>query len=433
MYDWWMSLDITKIVKSPAFNIVVVFFIRNLASGMVALFIPIYLFNELGFSIKSIILLQFVWIISAALGSMISLSVINKKGVRWILSLANISLILFFIFLWFIDTHEIIPFLLYIPYGLTWSFSDMSYFVLVSGVSASKSVAKETNMFALWLKVARLFAPLLGGILLQFLGNIFLSILCIVLVLLTLFFVSRIPNIVPKMPVTLRSVGREWWLYTRRLGDAFCNMFVEFAGYIFVILFPFLLLSVASDNSIQGMLGSASMIFAMIFSSIVAKIYDKNPKQQKMILRTGIFAYAIGLVIRGHIVTPLIFYIATDLFFNATQQSFFVPFWSQKYSNARSSDAIRYKMSEEISYFIGRITSMTAVFFIAASISSVPDFIRASIDISAIVMMIFGIVYSIKYMVIKRRSMNPRRYQISLKKGLMKKYRKMVAERLPAG
>jgi uncharacterized membrane protein YadS len=193
-------------------------------------------------------------------------------------------------------------------------------------------------------------------------------------------------------------------------------------------MFPFLLLFVSSDNStIQGLMGSISIMAAIVFSMVISKIYDnqKTESSRKLVLRAGIYFYGIGLFLRGAVVTPLIFFIATDIFFRISQQAFGVPFNAQKVTNARTHDALRYKVTEEFSFFIGRTLAMLTVYFVAVtSQGNVQSFVSTGINIPAIVMILFGVVYSAKYAVIRYRSTNPRYKQLTLKRELMKKRRR---------
>jgi hypothetical protein len=351
-----MPRKFRELVRLPLFNHTVTYFLCSLSHGIVALFLPIYLYSVLHYSLTDIILIEIVANITVFFSALFCFQITRLYGTALASGIGYVVNIFFFLVLYNLDAHPIMMLLYILTNGMQSAFNGSNEFILRTALHAPEHLTKQTSVMDTIYRMAQLLAPFLGGVILFAGGKNSLAIVALLLTLASGYFNYHVPNIKPDKPVPfdLRMLWMQWWTYFKGLGDQFCLVCIEVATECFRILWPFILLLMISDNSIaQGSLGSLALILASIFS-------------------------------------------VSEIVFQLSRASFSVPFQAQRVRHASSSQAVVYKVTEEFSYLLAR--TMAGLILLMLSLGNgIEVMAPVGMQIAAAIVIGCGIIYSLKY------------------------------------
>ncbi len=247
-------------------------FLRDVVNKLTVIFIPIYIFQQLGlvsvclfFGIcRAVILVASVPV--AQLGT--------KIGHNILLVISHVFTALFLILLWGSQNHPWLVFAAAVVEGLSVTFFWPSYYTLLSRAAHSKSLGEDLGLLQFLLKLAALVSPAIGGTIAVVLGfdNLFLS---------GLVFVVVSALVVLMMKTESETDTVSWselfiWLKERAyesLAVSYIGRYINDAVFALWPVYVFVLLG-AVDS--VGYLYTLSLFIAMIFSFATGIYTDRN-------------------------------------------------------------------------------------------------------------------------------------------------------------
>jgi len=268
--------------------------IRFFAFGMVGIFIPIYLIN-IGFSTGVSLLFMAVYFLFLGLISPVLSVIASKMGLKHIILYRTPGIILYLLMLIIIDPHIGIFSIsmsaaLLLPVAALGGFSSGLYWVSLNAefVKNSDKIhrGEEVSHLIAFPKIAAIFAPFIGGVILNSMGFDFLFVLVIVLIA-----VSVLPLFITKDYrgyFGFRLSAFRLFLSRHLTARFFSEGFMSVAE---IVLWPLYVFLITNDFITTGIAASISGLGIATFTLIVGKI--SNRVDRVKIIRFGGITYCI--------------------------------------------------------------------------------------------------------------------------------------------
>ena len=330
--------------------------IMDFASSMVIIFEPIYLYKiskSLQFVLLYYIAVYLIYFFVLPLGAKIA----KKKGYEHAISYSSVFLILYYLFLFAMSVNIFFAgpavLCLVLNKSLYWCgyHSDFARY----GESAQRG--KEISNRVLINYLVTIFGPILGGLILKFLGFPALFVAVSVLIL-----VSNIPILSTKEEFTPTPFPYKD-AYKRLCSTEHSKKFFAYFGFgeefIFMILWPIFIFLIMPDFFSIGFLMTAAILITSLASLFIGKMADANDK--KSVLRLGsilqMFSWFIRIFIRG----PLgIFSIET--LYRTAKNTTIVPMIALTYERAMKKGVMKSVVFMEMVIAISKLLIAAAIF-----------------------------------------------------------------------
>ena len=330
--------------------------IKNIATSMINVFIPIYLL-KLNYDLSSVMIFYLFLNLFHALFVFPAAKISSRFGFKHSLSYSIPFLIIFYILLYTIETYQwpllLIAFLFGINNALFW----VGYHTDFSRFSKKKCRGEEVGLIKILVSIASVLGPLIGGFILVFTSFHFLFILVSILLLISmipLFLSKDIHNPInfsikqvfidqkPKDYITFLSHGIE-----TGVGNVIWPIFIFF----------FILKSYTS----LGFVTTLSFLFSLIFLFIIGKFSDIR---RKIVLSIGGMLNFIVWGIKLFVKTTFHIFVI-DSFYGITRSIKEIPFDAISYDKANKSNIVEFITFREIIIQIGRAILFLSMLFIS--------------------------------------------------------------------
>ncbi|MCK4670786.1 MAG: MFS transporter [Nanoarchaeota archaeon] len=269
---------------------------RALAFSMINLFIPLYLYMELGFTLKQIAVFYIIYSIAFGAVTPFAAKLAARVGLKHAILMSCPLYIMFYFLLYSLKAISIpfliIPIFLGVASGLFW----ISFHIEFAKVSVAGKRGVETGKWIGYSSLAVLFGPLIGGILIDTTGfTVVFVIASILLVASATFLFFTKERHVPAV-ISFRHVFSK---RNMKNSLAFIGYGVHtMAGGVLWPLFIFFILHTYTSLGFLGSLAGASTAFVTF---IVGKMSDKYNKRH--VLKVGSSLYSISWFIRHFVET----------------------------------------------------------------------------------------------------------------------------------
>jgi len=369
----WGHTKLWHVAKKKELNeIYVSMGIRSFALAIIGIFIPLYLFKELNFTLQQVMYFYLITLILFALFSIPAASLIKKIGAKHTILASIPILILFFILLYSLQSMPSIYLLTAAVGGIADAFFWIAFHLNFIKSSDHKKRGKEVGIFFAVSMIAGILGPLIGGSILSFLDGftvLFIAVSILLILSTVPLFMSqdkgkksnfKIKNIFkalkPKEFISLTALGLR--------------------SYAAGILWPIFIFVILKTYFNLGSLTSVIGLFAAILVIYSGKLSDKYGK--KPLILTGSYISGIVWFFRIFIKTVShVFWTAIigDLSFSANDVALSAEIYDRA---AKNKNKLEFLIAREWALCTGRailaisiiLTSKYAVGFVLAGISS---------------------------------------------------------------
>jgi MFS transporter, DHA1 family, staphyloferrin B biosynthesis exporter len=247
-------------------------FLRDVVNKLTVIFIPIYIFEQLG--LVGVCLFFGICRAVSLIASIPVARLGTKIGHNLILVISHFVTALFLILLWASQHHPLLVFVAACFEGLSIAFFWPSYYTLLSRAAHTKRMGEDLGLLQFLLKLASLVSPAVGGSIAVVLGfdNLFLTGL--VFVIASAIVVLMMKAEPEADVVSFRELFS--WLKERAyesLAISYVGRYINDAVFALWPVYVFLLLG-AVDS--VGYLYTLSLFIAMIFSFATGIYTDRN-------------------------------------------------------------------------------------------------------------------------------------------------------------
>ena len=340
--------------------------LRSLAFSMVGIFVPIYLFFELNYTFKSVLLFFIVYSVAFFIITLVTPKLIDWLSFKYIILISSPFYIMHFVLLEFLRSNNlwffIAPILIGVADGIYWP----SYHYEFCAVSDFKKRGKEVgNVYNLSL-LAGLVGPLLGGVILLFSGFPLLFICVLILLVGSSFPMFFCQHKNKRSDIKFKNI------FTReRIRDLIA--FIGKGGILAAegIFWPIFIFAMLQGYLKTGSLFTGISLITILFIFMISKLSDFY--ERRKIVKIGTIFHSISWLLNFFIRSNL-HLIGMFVFRNLATTTADVPFLALTYDKAKNK--ADYFVMREAGICLGRILFLLLVMW-AGSMGS--SFVFASV------------------------------------------------------
>jgi len=315
-----------------------------IASGLLGLFLPIFVFNLLD---QNFVLTILYFVASSVTYGFLVISgaqFLNSFGFRRSLRASVLFGALFYVIFYFIDKGNM-------EYFLPLSILVITFFRLLHWVPYHTDFAKFTDkknrgkelssIMATGLAIS-VFIPLAAGAIITKFGFEVLFFIAIILYLVAIVPFATLPHTQEKFVWSYKKTWKEFFSKKRR-GVVFAHMANGAENLIGVIIWPIFMFQILDGNYFNvGAISTLVISVTVVFQLIVGKYLDK-PHHKDKVLGWGCFLYSAGWLAKIFITTAFQIFVAGA--YHSIAHIFF-----------RTPDTLTYEMAADEGHYVDEFT-----------------------------------------------------------------------------
>lgn len=321
-----------------------------IASGLLGLFLPVFLFKLFDYSFQMVVVFYGITSALYVLFLPFGVRVLDEKlGLKKSMQLSMIFLASFYVLLSFVDSETV---KIYIPLALIaltlfrlsfW----IPFFTDISKLTDSKKRGREMS----WISAIQMFLsvvlPIVAALIIDAYGFTILFIMAIVLYLLTMIPFSRIPH-------TREDFQWSWAHTWNIIIDAFRSKKVLHAyvangaeTFVGLIIWPVYIFELLNGNFLEvGIISALIVLVTIVLQLMSGKYIDTKISKQKL-LQVGSILYAVGWLFKIFVITAFQIFIA-GTYHNITKIFIQTPF-----------DTMNFDMSADEGHYVDEFSVIT--------------------------------------------------------------------------
>lgn len=345
--------------------------IRNFAVALFAIFIPVYLYVELEYSLKQVGIYFILFYLFAGLAFLLSSKISEKFGFKKNMFLSSIILIVGLISLYLLKFNGIWFYISSATIGSSVAMFWFSIHTDMAHLTKGKRGSSRISWIFILMGIGGILGPLLAGIILNYWNFNILFVIISLLILLSSVPLFLSKDYKPESHLTFKEIVSH--LKNKRSLAYFSEGAVSFAAGI---LWPLFIYIILTDYLKFGLLFSAFAVLSLFVFYLVGMVVQHN-KARKILILGGIL-FGVTIFFRAFI-TNLIGVIIVTFFGIITWGMMMVSMHKLIYLKVRKERRLSEIISRELILQIGRIfiililifTNSFQISFIVAGISVV--------------------------------------------------------------
>jgi MFS family permease len=349
--------------------------IRRFAFTMIGIFIPLYLYIEMGLALQTVILFYLVQNLVFFFVVFLSAKIGEKVGEKHLVLYSIPFLVLAFVFLIFMKQFDAPFWLPAIMMGLSCSFYWIGIHIEFASASDRKHRGREVALWHVISIVVGIIGPILGALILTFYN--FTVLLVVVSVL---FFISALPLFFSKEIRVGYSLSWKKVIDKEHFRYAASYFSQSIRDTAVMIFWPILVFIVLGGFLSLGIMASVTSIGVAIFTLYVGKFIDKDSKT-KIIHMNALFE-GIVLFFRGMVKTVTQIF-ALDFLGGLFNTGVTIPLLTKTYNRAKKGDIVAFILFRETVLRLGRFFLLGFAFVMLYYFPEVTTAIRYVFTLSA--------------------------------------------------
>lgn len=355
--------------------------IANMASSMMLLFEPIFLYAVLGFSINQVLLFTAivygVYIVMVPLGGKAA----SMYGYKHTIAFSVPFQLIYWMMLIVSQENAAWTYFAAVFYGLSKTFYWPGFHSLMARYADKGQVGREFGMVYSLISLTFIAGPFLAGFLSQHFGFTVTFIVTAIIYAFSVLPLFKAKEVfVPKA-----YYYRETW----NLYKTFPKKFLGYLGFgeelLVLNIWPIFIYIVVKDFEKAGSLATISSLFAAILALIVGKVADQYSK--RVLIRLGAFFTAIVWLARS-IATNFWNTFFVDTLSRTSKEMAFIPISTVTYIRAEATHVVPYAVFFEQSLSVGKFLAC----FIGMAVFALTG--------SFMALFVLGALFSLLYMFI---------------------------------
>jgi len=343
--------------------------IKSFALSMISIFIPIFLL-KLNYSLTSVLIFYAVLNATHALFVIPAAKISSKHGYKHSIFYSIPILIIFYLGLYTLGQFHWPIYLLAIIFGINNALYWVGYHVDFSIFSDRKERGEEIGIAKIVTSVFRVLGPVIGGLILTFIGfqALFVTVSILLLASVVPLFFSK--DVHKPVPLSIKEIFKGQKIKNTL---AFMGHGIE-SGVSSVIWPIFIFFTILNNFTTLGIVSSLSLLFSLIFVFIIGKFSDVH---RKLVLKIGALFNTMIWGVRFFVKTTFQVFIV-DSFYGISQTLISIPFDALSYDKANKSNIVKFIIFREMTIQTGRvilflvmtmITALTTSFFFGGGAS----------------------------------------------------------------
>jgi len=332
--------------------------LRNFSLSLISLFIPLYLYHEIGYSLEETLMVFLFYSVASAIFCPIAAKFSAKYGFKHSVLFSTPFYILFILFLYLLPSVKTPLIILASLMGISLAFYWVGMHPLFYFVTDKKRRGEEFGKSKVIMVAAATAGPLIGGLLINLTGFSLLFAFASFFLFLSsiILFFSKDAHVKYHFSVK-KLFSKDKWknsLFFVSQGTEFIANGVIWPLFIFLILGSYLSL---------GIIGSILAGLTIIISWAFGKFSDRTDKH-KLITIFSSFE-SLSWFLRSLVITPAHVFVTT-LFGAVTNGIRSIPVGALVYDKTEKEDVLGYFVTREIFICLGRILILTLVLMLGS-------------------------------------------------------------------
>lgn len=343
---------------------------RALGFSMIGIFLPLYLFTDLGFPLSKVISFFLITSLSFACGNYLALGLISRYGAKHVMVWSYFFLIVGLILTYFLESYPGLYLLASFYQGLSMGLFWMGFHVDASLHSRKKAVGKQSGLISFVSVLGAVLGSILGGFVLYYWGFpiLFLSSILVFIFSILPFLFSK--DLYVKTDFDFRS------LLIREHVKYFFGYFAQgVRSTAATVFWPLFIFAIFGSYVVLGSYGALATLFTGILCYFVGMISDEHSKGFLMRLSSPFEAL---VWIARMFVDSVISIFLVGFLGGITSVGVDVPLLAKTYGRTKKEKAAAFLFFREMSIRSGEVFTLLLVLifgvvsssFIAASLSS---------------------------------------------------------------
>jgi len=275
-----------------------------IATGLLGLYVPIFLFDLFGQSLRSVAMFYLVGNLIYGGTVMYGAKWLNKVGFRKSLQVASLFGSAYFSLFYFIngDNLKLLIPLIIIVLSIYRLLYWIPYHVDFAKFSSKKDRGREISLVGATSNIVAIFTPILAGFVITKFSFQTLFIIAVFLYAFSVIPLFKIPRTREKFTWTVKKTWQKFFSKERR-PEVMALMADGAEGSIGTIVWPIFMFQILNGDYLKlGFISTIIIGATIILQLIVGKYTDKNISRKKL-LKFGSTFYAIGWIIKIFIAT----------------------------------------------------------------------------------------------------------------------------------
>ncbi len=265
--------------------------LRYLAASMINLFLPLYLYSQLGFSLNQTLTFFIIYAAGFGLFTPIAAKLLSRIGVKHTILLAVPFYLAFYLSLYGLEKYAIPLYLIPITFSIAQALFWLGFHTEFVKSSDHDHRGKEVSRYISLAYIAVLIGPLVGGFLIDRMGFAFLFIIVSVLFLISALFLFFTKDYREPNEIKFKHIFTK-----EHLSDA-----ITYIGYgaqhmAEGVLWPLFVFAILKTYTNLGLLGSAMGAVIALVTHLVGRMSDRY--NRKNILYVGGIVYSLTWLVR---------------------------------------------------------------------------------------------------------------------------------------
>ncbi|OGF34620.1 hypothetical protein A2223_00520 [Candidatus Falkowbacteria bacterium RIFOXYA2_FULL_35_8] len=356
-YRWHLFQDFRNIkLSGPLTALFSCQLIQQVANGLIGLFIPVFLYQKLGFSLIAVSLYCLASYTSWFLLVPVGAKWMSKIGIKKSLIISVVFSAFYFLSLQFFDLTDNRWWLLSSIFfvDLTRMFFWVQYHTDFAKFSNKSVRGRQISLFSSVASLVAVLIPFISGLMLENYGFGILFISALIIYLASALPLFMIPEVKEEYSFGyLESFKQLFSAKNKRMLWSYSADGAQ--GFIGMVLWPLFIWLVLDENyAAVGLVSSIIILVSIIVRLIVGEYSDKLSK--KKILKLGTALYAIGWIFKIFVFTGFQIFIAST-YHNFAEIVMRTPYDALMYDKAADSGKMvdEYNTMREIALNFGRI------------------------------------------------------------------------------
>jgi len=261
---------------------------KDLALAMAGIFVPLYLYVDMGYSLNKIFLFFIIYALAMIFSAPLAAKFISRYGVKHGILISTFGLIVYLILLITLPSHN----LFYIPpfiWGIANAFYWLSFHTDFAKFSDKKNRGREVSMWFITAFLGVLFGPIIGSIIITYLGFAILFVIVSLLLLLSAVPLFLSSDVYPKEEFNFKYIFKR-----SHLKDTYLYITMGFRLMIGQLAFPLFIFILLSGYIQLGAIASLSALGSIVVGYFVGKM-SGDGKKEKTMFRYGALSHSMGL------------------------------------------------------------------------------------------------------------------------------------------
>jgi len=275
-----------------------------IASGLLGLYVPIFLFDLFGQSLRSVAMFYLVGNILYGGTVMYGAKWLNRFGFRKSLQVASLFGSVYFFLFYFIngDNLKLLIPLIIIVLSIFRLLYWIPYHVDFAKFSNKKNRGREISLVGATSNIIAIFTPIVAGFIITKFSFQVLFIIAVFLYALSIIPLFKIPRTREKFTWTVKKTWQKFFSKERR-PEVLALMADGAESSIGTIVWPIFMFQVLNGDYLKlGFISTIIVGVTIVLQLIVGKYTDENISREKL-LKFGSTFYAIGWIIKIFIIT----------------------------------------------------------------------------------------------------------------------------------